>query len=132
MWYSTGQYTVRISCGGFKLISIHSSAVLFIVDYTASGCTEFALRTLGRPWHLGHSRASTVYTWRTPRLRRTLKLFGLPGLGAGQADGIGRGDRYLTNSSWALLPFGHSLSYTSFSVGLALGCVVHECVYLTA
>ena len=53
---------------------------------------------------------------------RLLKLFGLPGLGAGQADGIGRGDRYLTNSSWALLPFGFSLSYTSFSVGLALGC----------
>ena len=36
----------------------------------------------------------------------------------GQTDGIGRGDRYLTNRSWALLPLGHSLSYTSFTATL--------------
>jgi beta-glucosidase len=36
----------------------------------------------------------------------------------GQVDGIGRGDRYLTNRSYVMYPFGFSLGYSEFNVSV--------------
>jgi beta-glucosidase len=37
----------------------------------------------------------------------------------GQSDGIGRGDRYISNRSYVMLPFGFALEYSSVHVSLA-------------